>query len=164
MKFLQILHAQLSGVHCLILCLKIFRLSEFFISFRNNNLFQKQVARIKKVMSWNGYPRYIRNKIIKRLKNQKNAKNNYTPEQENIATIFCRIPYAGVQEETLIKNLVRKLKRHIDKPFKLRNLYRTKKLSYYCNTKNKVPEYLKSHIVYEFCCPACNIKYIGKTD
>ena len=32
-KFLQISHGQLSGVHCLILCLKIFRLSEFFISF-----------------------------------------------------------------------------------------------------------------------------------
>ena len=27
-----------------------------------------------------------------------------------------------------------------------------------------MPEYLKSHIVYEFCCPACNIKYIEKTD
>ena len=75
-----------------------------------------------------------------------------------------RIPYAGVQGETLIKNLVRKLKRHIDKPFKLRNIYRTKKLSYYCNTKDKVPEYLKSHILHEFCSPACNIKYIGKTD
>ena len=33
MKFLQILHRQLSGVHCLILRLKIFRLSKFFISF-----------------------------------------------------------------------------------------------------------------------------------
>ena len=32
-KFLQILHGQLSGDHCFILCLKIFRLSEFFISF-----------------------------------------------------------------------------------------------------------------------------------
>ena len=27
----------------------------------NNNLFHKQVARITKVMSWNGYPRYVRN-------------------------------------------------------------------------------------------------------
>ena len=27
--------------------------------YSNNNLFQKQVAHIKKVMSWNGYPRYI---------------------------------------------------------------------------------------------------------
>ena len=33
MKFLQILHGQLSGAHCLILCSKIFRLSEIFISF-----------------------------------------------------------------------------------------------------------------------------------
>ena len=27
-----------------------------------------------------------------------------------------------------------------------------------------MPEYLKSHIVCEFCCPACNSKYTGKTD
>ena len=53
-----------------------------------------------------------------------------------------------VQGEKLIKNLVRKLKRHIDEPFRFRNIYRPKKLSYYCNTKDKVPEYLKSHIVY----------------
>ena len=84
------------------------------------NLFQKQVARIGKVVSWNGYPRYIQNKIIKRLENLKNTTNNNTLEKGNIATVFCRIPYEGVQGETLIKNLVRKPKRHIDKPFKLR--------------------------------------------
>ena len=27
-----------------------------------------------------------------------------------------------------------------------------------------MPEYLKSYVVYEFSCPACNIKYIRKTD
>ena len=27
-----------------------------------------------------------------------------------------------------------------------------------------MPEYLKSHIVYEFYCPACNNTCIGKTD
>ena len=36
-----------------------------------------------------------------------------------------------------------------------------KKLSCHCYTKDKVLTYLKSHIVYEFCCPVCNIKYIG---
>ena len=77
-------------------------------------LFHKQVARIKKVMSWNGYPRYVQNKIIKRLENKKNTKNTDTLEQENTATTFCRISYAGVQREKLIKNLVKKLKRHID--------------------------------------------------
>ena len=130
----------------------------------NDNPFHKQVARIKKEISWNGYLRYIRNKIIKRLENKKNIKSTDTTEQEKVATVFCRKPYAGVQGEKLIKNLVRKLKRHITEPSKFRNIYRTKKLSYYCTTKDKVPEYVKSHIVYEFCCPACNSKYIGKTE
>ena len=130
----------------------------------NDNLFHKQVASIKKVMSWNGYPRYIWNKIIKRLENRKNTKNTDTLEQENIATIFCRIPYAWVQGEKLIKILVKKLKRHRDEPFKLRNIDCWKKWSYYCNTKDKVPKYLKSQIRYEFSCPVCNKKYIGKTD
>ena len=57
-----------------------------------------------------GYPSYIRNKIIKRLENKKNIKNTDTIEQGKVATTFCRIPYAGVQGEKLIKNLVRKLK------------------------------------------------------
>ena len=39
----------------------------------NDNLFHKQVAYIKKVMPWNSYPCYIRNKIIKRLENKKNT-------------------------------------------------------------------------------------------
>ena len=90
------------------------------------------------------------------MKVQKNTKNTDTLEQENIATIFCRIPYAGVEREKLITNLVRKLKRHIDETFKLKNIDCWKKLNYSC-----VPEYLKSQIKYEFC-PACN-KYIGKT-
>ena len=51
----------------------------------NNNLFHQQVARIEKVMSWNGYPWYIWNWIIKRLENKKNTKNTGALEQENIA-------------------------------------------------------------------------------
>ena len=42
-------------------------------------------------MSWNGYPPYLRNKIMKRLENRKNTKNTDTLEQENIA-IFAEYP------------------------------------------------------------------------
>ena len=79
----------------------------------------------------------FQNKTIKRLEIQKNTKNNNAPEQQNITTFFCRIPFAGVQRERLIKNLVRKRKRHLDKSFKLRSIYCTKNVSYYCNTKIK---------------------------
>ena len=97
----------------------------------NVNLFLKQVAYIKKVMSWNGYPYHVRNKIVKCLETQKNTKDNNTIEQQNIAMIFYIILYAGKQMETMIKNLIRKFKRHLDKTFKLQNIYRLKKLTYY---------------------------------
>ena len=115
-------------------------------------------------MSLNGYPGYVRNKIIKSLENKKNTKNTDIFEQENIVTTFCRIPYAGVQGKKLTENLVKNIKRHIGEQFILRNIYRAKKLSYYCNTKDKGPEHLKSHIVYEFFCLACNSRCFGKTD
>ena len=103
----------------------------------NNNIFHKQVARIKMVMSSNVYTRYVRHKIIKRFENKKKTKNTDTLGKENIAIIFCRIPYGRVQAEKPIKNLVKKLKRDINELFRLRNIYPTKKLSYYCNTKDK---------------------------
>ena len=67
-------------------------------------------------MSCDGNPYYVQNKIIKRLENRKNTRNNDTLELESIPAIFCRITYAVVQGEALIKNLVRKLKRHVDTP------------------------------------------------
>lgn len=69
-----------------------------------------------------------------------------------------------MQGQTLIKNLFKKVKRQLDKPFQLRNIYSTKKLTYHLNTKEKVLEYLKSHKVYEFSCQPHNNKYIEKTD
>ena len=68
------------------------------------------------IMSCDGNPYYVQKKIIKRLENRKNTRNNDTLELESIPAIFCRITYAVVQGEALIKNLVRKLKRHVDTP------------------------------------------------
>ena len=131
----------------------------------NQHLFMTQVNYLKTVMSWNGYPHYIRTKIIKLLQTrQKRQQNNDGQDKENLPVIFCRIPYAGAQGDRLVKNLAKKLKRIISQPFILKNIYKTTKMSYYCNTKDRIPDYLKSHVVYEFCCPACNAGYIGKTD
>ena len=62
------------------------------------NLFLKQVTHIKKIQN---------KKILKKV---------------DVAMIFCRITYTETQRETLIKNLTRKLKRHLDKSFKLINI------------------------------------------
>ena len=131
----------------------------------NQHLFMMQVNYLKAVMSWNGYPHYIRTKIIKQLQTrQKDQQKNDDQDKENLPVIFCRIPYAGAQGDRIVKNLTKKLKWIISQPFILKIISKTTKMSYYCNTKEGIPDYLKSHVVYEFCCPACNASYIGKTD
>ena len=77
-------------------------------------------------MSWNGYPRYIQNKIIKRIENQKNTKNNDTLETTKYCHDFLQNTLCRSARKTLIKNLIKKFKRDLNKPFKLRNIYCTK--------------------------------------
>ena len=102
-------------------------------------------------MWWNGCPHYIRTKTFELLQTrEKRQQKNDDQDKENLPVIFRRIPYAGTQGNRLVKNLM------------LKN--RLVKMSYYCNAKDRIPDYLKSHVVYEFSCPACNAGYIGKTD
>ena len=42
--------------------------------------------------------------------------------------------------------------------------YKTTKMSYYCKTKETIPDCLTSRAVYEFSCPVCNTGYIGQLD
>ena len=77
-----------------------------------------QVNYLKTVMSWNGYPYQISTKIIKLLQTrQKCQQKNDDQEKENLPVIFYRIPYAGAQGDTLVKNLTKKLKWVISQPF-----------------------------------------------
>ena len=80
----------------------------------------------------------------------------------NLPLIFCRTPYAGAQGEKLLKNSTKKLKLIISRPFILKSMYKTTKMSYYCNEKNRITGYSKSHVVYKFYFPAFNAGYIGK--
>ena len=110
-------------------------------------------------MSWNGYPHYIRTKIIKQLQSRQNSQRKYDDQNnENLLAISCRVPYAGAQGDRLVKNLTGSSLNLSS----YKNIYKTTKVSYYCNTKGRIPDYLKSHVVYEFCSPACNAGILVK--
>ena len=55
--------------------------------------------------------------------------------EENLQVLFCRITYAGTQTYILFMNSTKNLKRVINKPFILKNIYKTTKISIYFNTK-----------------------------
>lgn len=41
--------------------------------------------------------------------------------------------------------------------------YKTSKLSFFTNTKDKTPFFYQSSVLYKFVCPGCRPSYIGKT-
>ena len=93
-------------------------------------------------MSWNGFPNYILKALLHRLKSNIrnrdviNEINNY---KENETEIFFRLPYAGSKGEKFVKHCLKKIRRCLKINVKFVVIYDTKKISFYCNVKDKVP-------------------------
>ena len=113
-------------------------------------------------LSWNGFPISVASKHIKRFMCSGSEPRSSNTDTSKI--IWLRLPYAGHIGESIVNRLVRKLKRFFRELLRLKILDQTKKLSSFCSNKDPTPMYLKSHVIYNPTCPACNAEYIGKTD
>ena len=63
-----------------------------------------------------------------------------------------------------MKCCLKEVKRCLNSNVKFRVLYDTKKISFYCNIKDKVPDDQRNHVIYKIKCPGCNVCYIRKTE
>ena len=76
---------------------------------------QAELNRIKELITWNGFPKWIgRTLIAKKLKNVNTAnnKNELTNENnENVDVIWINLPYLGMQGDKLLLSLKRKITR-----------------------------------------------------
>ena len=90
--------------------------------------------------------------------NVKNTTNN------DLETIWIKIPYLGDKGDQLLKLLKAKLEHHFTKEVRFRIIQSTQKLSFYTNMKDQIPKLMKSCVVYQLNCPGCNDSYIGKTE
>ena len=124
--------------------------------------FHKQLQIIKKFASWNGYPKNVVNGIIKTVLNKRNPSITVKANDEKI--VYIHLQYAGEKGEHLVRNTIKKLKHCTLENVKFVTRYSVKKLSFFTNTKDKIPFLSKSAVVYQFRCPGCQSCYIGKTD
>ena len=115
-------------------------------------------------MSWNAYLKYVRNFIINRLKSNINRNGNINSNKDDRKVTWINLPYLGKKGEQLTSSLIRKLKRSFKENIKFKMVYKTKKLSMFCNTKGSIPAEQKSNVIYRITCPGCFQKYVGKTD
>ena len=125
----------------------------------------KQISRIDKLLSWNGFPNYVRSKLIKKFKADYASSNFKKRDSENeIDKITLKIPYMGPEGDKLVKTLRRKISKNVSRKLILRVIYTTTKISDFCSVKDKIPDEQKNHVVYKIKCPACGGCYVGKTD
>ena len=115
-------------------------------------------------MSWNAYLKYVRNSIINRLKSNVNRNDNINNNKDDRKVIWINLPYLGKKGEQLTNSLIRKLKRSFKENIKFKTVYKTNKLSMFCNTKDSISAEQKSNVIYRISCPRCFQKYAGKTD
>ena len=80
--------------------------------------------------------------------------------------IWFRTPYFGSKGESLTRSCINKLRRFCinDTKIVFKVLYDIKKISYFTNNKDPTPFNNKSFVVYDFKCPGCASRYIGKTE
>ena len=135
----------------------------------NTTLFNNQINKIKRFMSWNGIPTKVRNFLIKKLKAKLCNDNNIilhgnNDNDDSVPKIWLKLPYLGRQSEFLVKNLIRKVRRSLKIHAKIVVVYQTKKTPFFLPNKDKISDSNKANVVYEFSCPVCGHSYISKNE
>ena len=132
----------------------------------SDNKLRRELARIKDLVAWNGFPKRVGQAIVKNKLKRLNPVNNIINSENNtdVETIWINIPYLGNTGDQLLQTLKRKLKRHLINDVRFKVIQLTQKFSYYTNMKDQISKLMKSYVVYRFNCPSCNKRYIGKTE
>ena len=113
-------------------------------------------------MSWNGFPKHVVKSLLTRLDNSSSRVRD--TENTDSPTLWLKLPYAGEKGEMLVRSCFRKVRKLLKPNVKIIVRYNSKKLSFMCSTKDKIPDEQRSDVIYEITCPGCGGKYIGKTN
>ena len=84
--------------------------------------------------------------------------------KENVTENFHHLHFARSKGEQLVKYFLKKIGRCLKINVKFVVIYDTKKVSFYCNVKDKVLHEQVNNIIYRIMCPRCSGNYIGKKD
>ena len=134
-----------------------------------NSLFKTQRERIRKILSWNGFPSYVRKKMLSGFKeSHERSKTPRTDDQsvsaEEEFSLTLKLPYMGAEGERLVRTLKRKVQANLSQKLNLKIYYTTSKMAKFCSTKDRIPKEQSNNVVYHIKCPGCNEVYVGKTN
>ena len=118
----------------------------------------QEINLIKDDAAWTGFPEQIANSVITRALQ---ANNSNTTRSKKV-----NLNYSDETAERMVKSCIKKLYRSFKREFNVKFVthYKTTKMSFFTNSKDKTPSLSQSFVVYKFTCPSCSCNYIGKTE
>ena len=99
------------------------------VNIYDKNKFQAELTRIKDLISWNVFPKRIGDAIINNNLKDLNVNIKNTTNNE-LGTIWIKIPYLGDKGDQLLQSLKANMKNHFTKEFKFRIIQSTQKFSF----------------------------------
>ena len=129
------------------------------------------MRKIRKFMSWNGFPKTLANKLIQKFTRKadqafmsSNINNHIEDQTEQVCKVYVRLPYIGKRGTDLMHKFKLKISRILKQPCKFIVYWDTTTTGCFVSCKAKTPKEFQSSVVYKFSCPGCAKTYIGKTD
>ena len=120
-------------------------------------MLKDELANIKRFASYNGFPRWIANKLIK----ESTSPQRRLKDDEDTHNIYMFLPYTGKEAETVIlrcrKRLFRLFRNDLNIKFKVH--LQSKKLSFLTSNKDRTPMLSSSTVVYHYEFPVCMKSY-----
>ena len=127
------------------------------------NKLKAEINNIKKFAAFNGFPRWIVNKIVK----QSGGNRHQPSDEEDVSKIvYMFLPFTGKEAEGVVMRCKKRLFKLFKKDQKVefRVHFQTTKLSFFTSNKDRIPMLSDSFLIYEYSCPGCMKTYIGKTE
>ena len=125
-----------------------------------------EVKHIKRFASYNGFPRWIANKVINQSLHPVKKDTEDQDQETDTIDLYMFLPYFGKEAESVVqrtkKRLFKVFKKEKSIVFKIQ--FQATKLAFFTSNKDRTPLLSDSTLVYQYTCPGCCASYIGKTE
>ena len=133
---------------------RLYKINNTWLGFHND------IEKCKTTLQKNLFPPKLIDQI---LKNYLSEKLNTEQQKQKQETRYFKLPYIGFfskHTKEKVQNIIKKVCNDnvnvniIFTPYKVCNMF---------SSKDKIPSFLKSMVVYKFVCSSCNACYVGET-
>ena len=126
--------------------------------------FQKCVDDLSVILQRNQFPFTLIDKMCSEYVDSKSVNNvsNVDVEMDTVTTKYYSIPYVGYFSNIAQKRVQKLISRYcID--LNIRLAFTSFKVGSLFSTKDRLPLFTRSHVVYKFTCASCGACYVGET-